>query len=299
MLTWKAHDRPVYDLAFTPDGRLITSADDATRLWDTASETQIREWTDGYALTLAVSPDGRMAAGAGSGQALLWPIDGGRTLSLVRGVYEGQFVAFRPNGIELVGRGSSDNPLRRWAVPTGTELIGQWPPFDYSDCIAGPLAFHPSGTTLATGGFMLADLGPRLDKAVVFRNADTGEQLARLCPSRSTSPPSRLAFSPDGKLLAGIYGPSLILWDVASRVEVVRHQPSRKLFNGLAFTPDGTRLLTASNDESIRVWVAATWAETTAYAWKVGKLGCVAVSADGTLAAAGGSTGKVVVWDLD
>ena len=86
---------------------------------------------------------------------------------------------------------------------------------------------------------------------------------------------------------------------MASCVELVRNQPSRKLFNGLAFTPDGSRLLTASNDESVRVWAAPNWIEATGYAWKIGKLGCVAVSADGTLAAAGGSTGKVVVWDLD
>ena len=53
------------------------------------------------------------------------------------------------------------------------------------------------------------------------------------------------------------------------------------------------------NDETVREYDAITLQELRAYAWKVGKLRCVAVAPDGLTAAAGSDTGKVVVWDLE
>ena len=161
------------------------------------------------------------------------------------------------------------------------------------------MTFSPTGSILAAIFGMMNDARDRVEWAVVLFDTRKGKRVGQLSSTGNGGYATRLAFSPDGKLLAGIYGPDLIVWDVAARKEVVRHKPGSKHFKGLAFTPDGSRLLTASNDESIRVWAAPTWNEATGYAWKSGKLGCVAVSADGTLAAAGGSTGKVVVWDLD
>lgn len=299
MLTWKAHDRPVYDLAFTPDGRLLTSADDATVLWNSTTHAELRRW-GGYALRLAVSSDGRYAAGAGSGAAVLWPLDGGPAVDLVRGVYHTEHLVFTPDGREVVGTGDLNTPLRRWGVPGGAAVPGGWAESTTSWEYAVPFCFHPDGSVLATLSPLLGDKGPQLGPAVFLRASATGQQVARLTPDPGrTPPPARLAFSPDGKVLAGVCGVSVVLWDVDAREQIARRKPNGKLVNALAFTPDGQRLLTAGNDESIRVWVAPTWAEATGYAWKVGKLGCVAVSADGTLAAAGGSTGKVVVWDLD
>ena len=42
-----------------------------------------------------------------------------------------------------------------------------------------------------------------------------------------------------------------------------------------------------------------TWKQVRKWKWDIGALRVIGVSPDGTLAAAGGPTGKIVVWDLD
>ncbi len=303
MLTWKAHAGPVYDLAFTPDGRqLVTSGNEAIRLWELASRSELREWTSGYRTPVAISPDGKLVGAGGSGEVRLYATDSDSDSLLAKG--NAQSVTFSPDGKVFIAHfyfGSGD-PLRRWSIPDQKELPGGWcGTHTLASSPTGPLAYSPDGSVFATVFSVLNTKGNshRYESVVILWNVDTGEEQGRLTPAEKSAHASQLAFSPDGTLLAGIYGPDLMVWDVAARKEVARRKPSQMDIKGLAFTPDGSRLLTASNDESIRVWAAPNWAEATGYAWKIGKLGCVAVSADGTLAAAGGSTGKVVVWDLE
>lgn len=300
MLVWKAHLGTVVDLAFTPDSRqLLTSGDTTIRLTEIASQTLVRMWSGCYHAppVLAIHPNGRHF-GCGGQRPTVWLAES-EMPGLVESSGFTEAVAFSPCGEVFVAHGNSGTPLKRWGIPFGEELSGGWGGIRTTESFpTGPLAFSPDGSILATLFGIISAKRDRFESIIILRNAGTGDELGRLTPAKNSAHATRLAFSPDGNLLAGIYGPDLIVWDVAARKEVVRHKPGSKHFKGLAFTVDGSRLLTASNDESIRVWAAPNWVEATGYAWKIGKLGCVAVSADGTVAAAGGSTGKVVVWDL-
>jgi WD40 repeat protein len=304
MLVWKAHTGPVYDLAFTPDARHVctSGADQIVRLWRVGDQTPVREWPgSSFNCPLAVSPSGKYI-GRGGWEAKVWPIDsdtpviehGDPTESI-------EAVAFSPDGKVFVAQNDTDSPLFRWKIPGGKNLAsGCGDAMRNDDCFAtGPLAFSPDGSVLARAFAVENSKGDRCESVVILLNVGGGKELGRLTPANKSAFVSRLAYSPDGTRLAGIYGADLIVWDVAARREVERQKPSKKHFKGLTFTTDGRHLLTASNDAVIQVWAAPTWQPTTTYAWKVGKLGCVAVSPDGTVAAAGGGTGKVVVWDLE
>lgn len=71
---------PAADLIFHPDGRLLTAGPDGiVRIWDTAGGTQLAalDWSAGPLHSLAVAPNGLMAAAGGeNGQVVVWDVDG-------------------------------------------------------------------------------------------------------------------------------------------------------------------------------------------------------------------------------
>ncbi len=98
------------------------------------------------------------------------------------------------------------------------------------------------------------------------------------------------------------HGPTVRVFDPDTGTELARLTPSRKHTNAAVFTPDGRCLLTAGTEGVVRVHDANTWAESRVFAWNQGPIYALAVSPDGTRAAAGVGTakrGKVVVWDLE
>lgn len=293
MLTWKFHTGPVYGLAFTPDGRLLTcSSDRLIRLWDIGSQTEQRRWgCEKGTCSLAVNPDGRFYAWGGSNEVVVWRAEGARNpLICYRGCWA---LAFSPSGRRLVGAGSGWS-WSAWAMPSGKPLMGVAP-------IDGDsIAYHPDGKQLATVVAVYDDEDEHKEptRCVRLLAAATGKERALLTPSKSKGG-GPLTFSPDGRYLASVHAEAVIVWDVDTRTEIARRAPNRKEMKGVAFTADSKRLLTAGHDELVRVWAASNWDEVTSFAWKIGRVKCLTVSRDGTLAAAGGDRGKVVVWDLD
>ena len=125
----------------------------------------------------------------------------------------------------------------------------------------------------------------------------------------------RLEFSPDGSRLAALrgrrkneqYGFDLSVWSVPGG-EQQKGPKEKESINGMAFSPDGSTLLTTRDDGTVGVWevpsarpegFTATWKLRREYAWKIGKLYSVAFAPDGLTCAAGGEKGQVVVWDVD
>jgi WD40 repeat protein len=110
---------------------------------------------------------------------------------------------------------------------------------------------------------------------------------------------THLAFSPDGRFLAGTAGPKMRIWDLATDREVASHKRGTKHFQGLSFTDDSRYLATVSNDETVRIWDAQTWQERTTFKWQIGRLLNITFAPDGLRIAAGSDQGQIVIWDAE
>jgi WD40 repeat protein len=86
------------------------------------------------------------------------------------------------------------------------------------------------------------------------------------------------------------------VWDAASGRELARFAHAGEVY-GAAFSPDGTRVATASYDETARIWDVVSGRELARLAHESGVVGAV-FSPDGTRVVTASSDKTARVWDV-
>lgn len=293
----------ISDAAFSPDGHQIATgnAEGVIRIWDAQSGDDIATFFGhtGEIWAIGYSPDGsRIATGGSDATARVWDAETGKPLLTLAGhTSEVLRVAFTPDGDRLL-TGGADRTTRMWdiSVRGGRD----WLTVPGPDMRFAGVAFSPDGATFAV---------PNQISGVAIRSVDTGEKLMTL---RGGGMITRMAFSPDGTRLAGAAGSgasqvdanrTVPIWDVRTGKLLMTLQGHEDEVTAVAFSPDGSSLVTGSMDGELRVWNAATGVEERAldvsdtqddYPMRL------AFSADGRLLLAGMALdGAVPVFDAE
>jgi WD40 repeat protein len=162
------------------------------------------------------------------------------------------------------------------------------------------VAFSHDGALLASAGH---------DAQVMLWDVAQRQRLATL---GHTGMVNAVAFSPDDKTLAtAAWDWTLEFWDVAStnapavgaRAASSRaaRRGHRSIVSGAAFSPDGRTLATASFDDTVKLWHAASAEELITLVAESGPPGkalvhCVAFSGDGAFLVCGCENGTLRFW---
>ena len=119
------------------------------------------------------------------------------------------------------------------------------------------IAISSDGKTLATGAQARSRQGQ-----IILWDFTTGKKIRVL----SGPTPWALDFSSDGKtLVSGSSNHNVILWDVATGMQLRTFHAHSNAVMGAAFSPDGNTLATVGNEGVLRLWKAASFEEIEAY----------------------------------
>jgi WD40 repeat protein len=285
------HSAAVARLAFIGDGRNLASLgeDNYFHLWNAASGKEISRFalsripiqeTDGTAI------EQRMMRG----MFMRWRRR--RFMKDSELPFQPPLMAFAANGKYLAER-CQGNTFRVYDLTTGKALG----PVERGPRAVEALAFSPTGKVLAIGGGNSEGDTEASQPAVLLWDVAKGKKLRELKWPQLNSSLSLLVFSPDGSLLAGVSGTEVRLWDVAGGKKLRKYEGHEGPISGLAFTPDGKQLATASIDQTIRLWELDSEEEICTLRTKIPLL-TVALSPQGKRLAAGGTDGRLRLWDL-
>jgi WD40 repeat protein/tetratricopeptide (TPR) repeat protein len=291
--TLRGHTPLVQSVAFSPDGRRLAagSGDGTAKVWDAPSGVLMTTLAGHRgSVALAFSPDGRQLATAGSADGVLklWEVASGHEVLTLRGHTEGvQAVAFSPDGQRLAsGAGAplsgTDRTVKLWDARSGQELFTLRGHAEQVRCVA----FSPDGQRLASGSG---------DKTVKLWDTRAAQQLLTL-----RGQAARVAFSPDGQRLATACGTegTVRLWGAGNGQEVLRLQGHTNSVWGVAFSPEGRWLASASSDRTVRLWDAQTGQLVRTLPGHTQSVSHVAFSADGRRLLSGSQDGQAKLWDV-
>lgn len=285
---------------FSPDGQsLLTSSYDGTILWSNFPRASIRlGFPDLGCVTRArFTPDGRFLLTDRNGLTISDTTDG-KSRPVELWTWWASSFDVTPDGRQLVVAQNDRGPEGRITCRPLDDLTPQaavWSrELDRS--------FRSDVTCVVGERFVLTESWWDQDLLRgVFRYVTRSILTGNILAAVEGTEIERSVASSDGQLVAGLMNARVVVLsslDFSKPVTVLRND-GRKHFTGIAFHPSGRYLAATSNDATVKLYDTATWELARTFTWDIGRMRSIAFSPDGTLAAAGSDTGKVVVWDVD
>jgi WD40 repeat protein len=284
--TLVAHQRPITDLAFSPDGQRLATAsfEHTAKIWDVASSEELASLPGhgGRVWTVDFSPDGQeLVTASEDGTVGFWPVDPRADSEVIPSTELDSLVSYSPDGRRFFYQGLARNLITVYDA-SSKDVLEKFP--------GRNLAFAPDGQTLAH----LRETNLVLRDALTLRE----DNVLPLGPSLAGA----LCFSPDNRFLALRQSNNVLIIETTARrkVATLPEGANRGEDRPLLFSPDSKLLIEAGGDKgAIHLWNTTSWALSATLASGSGNVAALALSPDGRILASrvGGDT-KILLWDL-
>lgn len=281
----KGHTGTVYDLSFSPDGRLLASGggDNMLRLWELAAgqETVAPVKHKGDVLGVACSPTEPVVVTAATNQLRMVDLATGEVMGRADHHHNVYRIEFSPDG-RYVASGGNDNRVYLYDTSDGNLLgSGDW---QAGDIMA--IAYSPNGSMVSVGS---------ADNRLKIYNPHTGDRIAE---GKTSSNISDLSFSADNtRLFSADVDGNLRIWDPTT-AECVRCIERGGHLHATATSPTDTLIAIAGSADSVELWDYRTSDQRASYPGFEGDTMALAFHPTGEALAAGGTDDIVTVVGL-
>jgi WD40 repeat protein len=229
----------------------------------------------------------------------VWDVTTGQQVCALSGLGHGfderTQARMSPDGTKILYVHSDRNALALFDTTSGQHVRNLAAPDDRHSSAWSATEFSPDGRLIAGQKSGSWD--------VWFWDATTGTLLGsfRGTPTTNTfSAHQHLAFSPDSRRLAVVVDRVIQIVDPATRAAIRELRGHEEPVTALTFSPDGSRLLTGSEDKTAALWDVDAGQMLAVYRGHGGPVSLLAFSPDGTrVATASESEVMARVWPVD
>lgn len=299
--TLRGNAYPVTSLSWGIDGRLVSaSSHGIVKVWNAKREPEAIALVgaDQPLRSVAWSPDGQqLAAGDNDATIRIWNLETSNLAMVLREEDNGPLdhrrrpnhkLSWSPDGLHLASSGRNGR-AKIWQVATGQVIYSL--PLDHHPVIS--VAWSPSGEHLAfgcqDGKIEVVEGILRNPKVQSFDAHDGGV--------------GALAWSPQGSFLAsgGSDDNLAKVWDPSTGTNLTQLQGHASRVGvdsfGLAWSPDGNRLVSCAGSGEVILWNATTGENLATLSGHSDAVYAVAWTLDGTRIATAGVDDTVRIWD--